>query len=104
MKTGFVRKTVAERMLGKSVQLNHPKNMKYVPHQKPGMMAHMIVCVGQPAAQCFRSCRKSICQSETLLGQAVEKSAAEVWLAAVDVEFGLTWWSLWPTTALSWCS
>ena len=91
MKTEFVRMTVAERLLGKSVQLNHPKNMKYALHQKPEMMAHMIVCVGQLVAQCFRSCRKNICQSETVLGQAVEtESVAEVWLAAVDVEFGLT--------------
>lgn len=95
MKIEFDRKTAAGRLLGKSAQLNHPKNMKYVPHQKPEMMAHMIVCVGQPVARCFRSCRKNICQSETLLGQAVEtESVAEVWLAAVDVEFGLTWWSL----------
>jgi hypothetical protein len=87
------------------VQLNHQKNMKYVPHQKPEMMVHTTVCVGQPVAQCFRSYRKNICQSETLLGQAVEtESVAEVWLAAIGVGFGLTWWSLWPMTALSWCS
>lgn len=67
------------------------------------MMAHMIVFADQPVAQCFRSYRKNICQSAKALGQAVEFAlAAEVWLAAVGAEFGLTCWSSLPTVP-SWC-